>query len=412
MGEMQNDDLNLLHEYARHNSEDAFAVLVARHVNLVYSVALRSVRDPHLAEEATQAVFIILARKAGGFNDRIILSGWLCRTARYAAANIQTIQRRRREREQEAHMQTMAHEPEPETWTQIAPVLDEAMEKLGQKDHDALVLRFFENRSFAEAGAALGVSEAAAKMRVGRALEKLHHYFHQHGISSTTAIIGSAISANSIQAAPVALAKTAAAVSFAKGMAASSSTLTLVKGAMKVMAWSNAKSAMVLGAAAVVLILGTTGGIVVVYEHDRPVAITPENVVDRLRAGHKSDYFPRSSWLFAGYNDPKSTVMSTLWAVRERNVAAIVDCGSPDLQQQARQGFASQTPGQAVSWPEFVIENAAPLTNVEGFYFMGQQQITTDTVAVQLFVTNDVRIEYAFLLKQTGSGWKLEEFRK
>src|SRR5580698_8657589 len=157
---MPNDDLTLLREYARNNSEDAFATLVSRHVNLVYSVAMRAVRDPHLAEEVTQAVFIILARKAAGFDDKIILSGWLCRTARYAAANILTIQRRRREREQEAHMQTMANESQPETWTQIAPLLDDAMEKLGQKDHDALVLRFFENRSFADAGVALGVSEA------------------------------------------------------------------------------------------------------------------------------------------------------------------------------------------------------------------------------------------------------------
>ena len=83
MNEMLNDDLALLQEYARCNSEEAFAALVSRHVNLVYSVALRQVRDPHLAEEITQAVFIILARKADSLGGKTILAGWLCRMARY-----------------------------------------------------------------------------------------------------------------------------------------------------------------------------------------------------------------------------------------------------------------------------------------------------------------------------------------
>src|SRR2546425_10999747 len=110
---MMNDDLTLLREYARRNSEEAFAALVARHVNLVYSVALRQVRDPHLAEEITQAVFIILARKADSLRDKNILPRWLCRTAGYASANALTIQRRRPHREQEAHMQTLLKETQP-----------------------------------------------------------------------------------------------------------------------------------------------------------------------------------------------------------------------------------------------------------------------------------------------------------
>jgi RNA polymerase sigma factor (sigma-70 family) len=243
-----NDDLNLLREFARNNSEAAFATLVSRHVNLVYSVALRQVHDSHLAEEITQAVFIILARKADSLGDKTILPGWLCRTARYASANALTIQRRRQHREQEAYMQSILNEAEPaETWNQIAPLLDGAMEKLGQKDHDALVLRFFENKTFAEVGATLGASEDAAKMRVNRALEKLRKFFTKRGVSSTTAIIAGTISANSVQAAPVALAKSVTAVAIAKGAAASGSTLTLIKGALKIMAWTKAKTAIVAG---------------------------------------------------------------------------------------------------------------------------------------------------------------------
>src|SRR6266576_1927865 len=103
---MTSDDMTLVREYAQSNSEQAFATLVSRHVNLVYSVALRQVRDPHLAEDITQSVFIILARKAKSLSPKMILSGWLCRTARYVSADTLKLQRRRQFREQESHMQS------------------------------------------------------------------------------------------------------------------------------------------------------------------------------------------------------------------------------------------------------------------------------------------------------------------
>jgi uncharacterized protein (TIGR03435 family) len=242
------DDLTLLRQYARNDSEDAFTALVSRHVNLVYSVALRQVQDTHLAEEITQAVFTILARKADSLGDKTILAGWLCRTARYVAANARKIQYRRQQREQEAHMQSMLNESaNDETWAQIAPLLDAAMEKLGKKDHDALVLRFFENRNLREVGTALGASEDAAKMRVNRALEKLRKFFGKQGADSTTAIIAGVVSAHSIQPAPEALAKSVTAAALGKGAAASASTLTLIKGGLKLMAWSKTKTVIVIG---------------------------------------------------------------------------------------------------------------------------------------------------------------------
>jgi hypothetical protein len=156
-----------------------------------------------------------------------------------------------------------------ETWNQIAPLLDGAMEQLGQKDHDALVLRFFENKTFAEVGAALDASEDAAKMRMNRALEKLRKFFTKRGVSSTTAIIAGTISANSVQAAPVTLAKSVTAVAIAKGSIAAVSTLTLVKGTMKMMTWIKIKTAFILGAAT--LFVGGTAAIEFSNTNEKPI---------------------------------------------------------------------------------------------------------------------------------------------
>ena len=139
-------------------------------------------------------------------------------------------------------MQSVLNESESDAWMQIAPLLDTALAHLGETDYNAIVLRFFQGKSMSEVGAALGASEDAAKKRVNRALEKLRIIFAKHGMSPTTATIAGAISANSVQAAPVALAKTATTIALAKGATASISTLTHIKGALEIMAWSKVKN--------------------------------------------------------------------------------------------------------------------------------------------------------------------------
>jgi RNA polymerase sigma factor (sigma-70 family) len=240
---MATDDMMLLREYATRNSEPAFEQLVLRHINLVYSAALRRVHDTHLAEEITQAVFIILARKAESLGPDTILSGWLYRTTRYAAADALKTQRRRQQREQEAHMQSLSNEPPTDdAWKQIAPLLDTAIDKLNERDRNAVVLRFFEGKSLNEVGAAVGVSPDAAKRRVHRAVDKLRKFFSSRGITLSVAAITGAVMANCAQATPTGLAAATAAAAV-KGSVIATSTLSIVNGALNAMNWIRIKFA-------------------------------------------------------------------------------------------------------------------------------------------------------------------------
>ena len=256
-------DMDLVREFARHNSEAAFTELVRRHIALVYSVARRCTGNDSDAQDVTQAVFIILARKAAGLRERTLLPGWLYETTRFTATRLLRTNVRRQQREQEAYMQSTLNEADTaDVWERLSPHLEDAMSKLAERDRALLVLRFYQNKSGPEAAALLGIREGAAHMRVTRAIEKLRIFFAKRGVDSTAATIAETISTHSVQAAPVALAKSVTAVAIAKGATASGSTLTLIKGALKIMAWTKAKTIVVAGAA----VLFATGTTVVVVE--------------------------------------------------------------------------------------------------------------------------------------------------
>lgn len=266
------DDSALLQQYAENQSDEAFAALVTRHVNLVYSVALRQVGNAHNAEEITQAVFIILAKKAAQLRHDRALSSWLFQATRLTANNFVRSEIRRHHREEEAFMRSVLSESENEVWPKIAPLLDTAVAGLREKDRQAIVLRFYEGRNMREVGLALGASEEAAGKRVSRALESLRKFFSKRGVMLSAAVIASAVSASSVQAAPAGLAQTISTVAATKGAAAGGSTLTLAKGALKLMAWTKAKMAAV-AAVAVLLAAGTTT--VVVKEVARAMSSAP-----------------------------------------------------------------------------------------------------------------------------------------
>lgn len=202
----QTDSL-LLKAYVERRLEAAFNELVHRHVDLVYSAAMRMVRDPHLAEDVTQGTFIALARQASELLERATLGGWLHRTAQnIAAQTVRTIERRRA-REQKAFAMNEQISTSPDVWwEQIEPRLDAALGELIDADRDAVVLRYFHKKSAAEIAAILGVSDDAAQKRVSRAVEKLRGVFAKNKITIGAGSLGILISANAVQAAPAGLA--------------------------------------------------------------------------------------------------------------------------------------------------------------------------------------------------------------
>ena len=184
-------DQELLRDYTGRRSEAAFAELVRRHVDFVYSAALRMVRDAHLAQDVAQGVFVALAQSAPQLTGRPILSGWLHRTTQNLAANTVRSDVRRRAREQEAAAMNELHEPDA-VWEDIAPHLDNALGELSEADRDALLLRYFEGKSAREIAQTLGTSEDAAQKRVAGALEQISQYFQRRGFKTATVAAASA----------------------------------------------------------------------------------------------------------------------------------------------------------------------------------------------------------------------------
>ena len=277
---MPMDDTALLQEYARTGAETAFATLVERQVGLVYSAAFRQVRDPQHAEDVTQAVFIVLARKAAQVARHPGLSGWLLQTTRYAAnAHIRSNMRRVR-REQEAAMQSDLNDSSPDVWAQLEPHLDEALASLGATDRAVLALRYFENKTSAEIGHALKLNEEAAKKRANRALDKLRKFFTKRGMTLTAGAIATAVLANSAQAAPAGLARAVAVTAIAKGTAAApASTLAIVKGTLKIMAWAKVKTAFFVGAG--ILLATGTGTVAISQISHAETRIAQTETIDR-----------------------------------------------------------------------------------------------------------------------------------
>jgi RNA polymerase sigma factor (sigma-70 family) len=219
-------DQQLLRDYAACRSEAAFAELLRRHIDFVYSAASRMVRDAHLAEDVAQDVFVALAKNARQLAERPVLSGWLHRTAQNLAANAIRTNARRRVREQEAATMNELLSSAPDaSWEHIAPQLDAALGELSESDRDALLLRYFEHKSAQEMAQILGLSEEAAQKRAHRALERLRDCFSKRNVTIGASALVGVISANAVKSAPVGLTAAISAADALVGTAIHGSTL-------------------------------------------------------------------------------------------------------------------------------------------------------------------------------------------
>ena len=196
------EDRLLLRRFVQDNSEEAFAALTARYLNLVYAVCRRELADAETAEDVTQAVFLILARKAPSLSRNVVLSGWLFQTARFAAKNARLQATRRATNEQKAAEALMEQHTEDRQWAEIEPFLNQSLSALKASERDCVLLRFFQGQTFAEVGASLGLSEEAARKRLVRSLDKMRQFFVKNGVIVPAIALPALLTAHAAKAAP------------------------------------------------------------------------------------------------------------------------------------------------------------------------------------------------------------------
>jgi RNA polymerase sigma factor (sigma-70 family) len=460
-------DGELLRRYAEADSEEAFAELVRRRLDLVYSAALRQVnRDTRLAQEVAQSVFTDLARKATALSRRQDLAGWLYTSTRFAAAKAVRTERRRQTREQEAlAMRELLHTPAPGfDWERLRPVLDEAMHELKDSDREVILIRYFENLRLSEVGIRLGVAEDTARKRVDRALEKLRAALAKHGLPSAVSL-STALSAHAVQKAHAGLAAAITGASLADAAAGTGATLALCK----FMAASKLKSSL-LG---VLLLAGVLTPLLLQYRAlaglrgenlslrrraaqlarlpaenlrlsgllaagQSTKAVPSEQFSELLRlrgqAGVQKDemrkvraelaarpvpnaprvllgsastnFFPKGSWASAGYATPEATIQSLSWAISRSDVTALLACLSPQAQATLATHFEGKSDGEIAAE---IAGEASQFQKVEGLRIVNEKMVSDEEVFITVY--NDGTDSWGSMrMKRYGNQWIISGF--
>jgi RNA polymerase sigma factor (sigma-70 family) len=249
---------------------DEFTRLVAGHVDFVYSAALRQVRDRHLAEDVTQAVFILLARKGRGISSGA-LPGWLFKTTRYVARNAMRMEFRRKNHETQAAAARPGMLRDDPTWSLVCGELDDAVATLGRGERDVVLNHYFKGHSLSETAQTLGISPEAARKRASRAIEHLRSFFTARGLAISGATLGSLLASNSVQAAPMSLKATV--VSAAGGAAGTANAMELARQILHM------QSLKVMNLAAVAAVLAVVATAMLMRSSTSPDHAAPAAVV-------------------------------------------------------------------------------------------------------------------------------------
>jgi RNA polymerase sigma factor (sigma-70 family) len=271
-------DWKLIQQYAKNGSEAAFAELVRRHLSWVYSVALRRVRQPELAEEVAQSVFVLLARKAGSLRSGTIIGGWLFRTTCFVGSRALRAEQRLKNREQTASSMTPAislPEDNEAAWGQLAPQLDQAVAVLSEPDRTAILLRFYQKKPMQDIADQLRVTEEAAKKRVSRAVDKLRSFLLKRGVTIGGAVLAAAMTGKVVEAAPALLESSVLEAAVA-GASASAVLPQLARETLRAWRWARIKLAggLTAGSLAVIFLGMNAAGLFGRHGASPPVAVS------------------------------------------------------------------------------------------------------------------------------------------
>ena len=461
---MSDTDLDLLARYVRQNSEDAFAELVRRHLDLVYSSALRQVRSPQLAQDVAQSTFINLARNGHRLAADTILTAWLYKVSRHAAIDVIRREARRQAREQIA-CDLNAMNATAENWTSIEPMLDEAMHALDETDRAAVLLRYFENKSLREVGQTLGTSEDAAQKRVSRAVDRLREFFSRRGIAVGASGLAAVISANAVQAAPAGLAATIStaiplmgatafnAVTATKAITMTALQKTLItttlalaiatplvirihsqqelrdqnaalrqqlqqqQDAAAQLQTDNERLSKLIGHATNKSLADEQFGELLRLRGEVSQLRNQKGELEKMRTENRQfraardarpsperaadqDYFPKESWSFAGYADPESTLQSTVWAATKGNLKVMLDGVTTEEAARMEKQFEGKSP------EEIAAAVNSDMEKMKGFRIVKKEPVSDDQVILTVF--NDGKDETAKLaFVRVGNDWKL-----
>jgi len=333
---MTKSDQDLLDDFASDQSQDAFTALVQRHLGLVYCAALRQVRSPQLAEEVAQSVFIDLARNAARLKPDSVLAAWLYQVTRRTAINVVRGEARRQLREQIA-LEMNAMNATADDWTQIEPLLDDAMHALDDIDRTAILLRFFENKSLREVGETLGTTDDTARKRVNRAVERLREFLTKGGVTVGASGLALALSASAVQAAPVGLAATISTAAISGTTIAATATASAAT--IKTVAMTTLQKVLIT---ATILAVGVATPLVIQHqaklrkENARTLSVQSQRTAPIPAIAASENDFPRESWAFKGYATPESALVSLVWAAVNSDLEGFLNSLSPEQQSRVR----------------------------------------------------------------------------